>query len=231
MLIHGGSHGGWCWSRVAERLLREGHKVYAPSLTGLADRSHLMSDRITLDTHIQDIVNLFRWEQLENVVLVAHSYGGWPVTGALELIGDKVASVVYVDAFLPRDGEKGMDQLAPTVRKLMDDAIARGELSRPAPKAEFFLVQREEDRAWVDRLMTPQPIGVARQPIRLTGALDKVAAKTYIRAPAFKLGSFDLAYERTRKDPSWRTHEVACGHDVMIDEPELLTRILLDARG
>lgn len=94
VLIHGGSHGGWCWSRVADRLLAQGHKVYAPSLTGLADRSHLMSGLITLDTHIQDIVHLFRWERLVNVVLVAHSYGGWPVTGALEHVADKVAAVV-----------------------------------------------------------------------------------------------------------------------------------------
>lgn len=132
---------------------------------------------------------------------------------------------------MPQNGQAGMDLLSPTVRKLMDEAAARGEVSRPAPKAEYFLVQREEDRAWVDQMMTPQPIGVARQPIRLTGALDKVPAKTYIRAPAFKQGNFDMAYERTRKDPAWRTHEVACGHDVMVDEPELLTRILLNAQG
>ncbi|MDB5771041.1 MAG: esterase [Burkholderia sp.] len=231
VLIHGGYHGGWCWSRVKQRLQKEGHTVHAPSLTGLADRSHLISGLVTLDTHIQDIVNLFHWEQLNNVVLVAHSYGGWPVTGALEQIADKVSSVVYLDAFLPENGQSGMDLLSPTVRKLMDDAVARGETSRPVPKAEYFQVQRQEDRKWVDRMMTPQPIGVARQPIKLSGALNRVPLKTYIRAPVFKQANFDAAYERAKRDPAWRTHEFSCGHNIMIDEPERLTAILLTARS
>lgn len=231
VLIHGSYHGGWCWSRVSARLRQAGHTVYAPSLTGLADRSHLMSGLINLDTHIQDVVNLFRWEQLSNVVLVAHSYGGWPVTGALEQIGDKVSAVVYVDAFVPENGQAGMDLLSPGLRKLMDDALARGEVSRPVTKAEYFLVQSQEDRNWVDQMMTPQPIGIARQPIKLTGALDKVRAKTYIRAPAFKQANFDVAYERAKKDSTWRTHQVSCGHDIMVDDPETLTRLLLNARA
>ena len=109
VLVHGAWHGGWCWQRVATALQAEGHKVYAPSLTGLADRSHLLSNSINLDTHITDIVNLFKWEDLRNAVLVAHSYGGWPVSGAIEQLLDRVSSIVYVDAFMPADGERGFD--------------------------------------------------------------------------------------------------------------------------
>lgn len=231
VLIHGGSHGGWCWARVADRLLALGHKVYAPSLTGLADRSHLMSGLITLDTHVKDIANLFRWEQLDNVVLVAHSYGGWPVTGALEQVADKVSAVVYLDAFVPEDGQSGQDLLSPTVRQMMDDAVARGEVSRPVPAASFFKLQTPEDEAWVDAMMTPQPIGVALQPIRLSGALETVPSKTYVRAPAFAQGNFDRAYQRAREDAGWRALEMDCGHDVMIDDPERVTEILLEARA
>ena len=101
LLVHGAWHGGWCWQRVATALYAKGHKVYAPSLTGLADRSHLLSNSINLDTHIADIVNLFKWEDLRNAVLVAHSYGGWPVSGAIEQLLDRVSSIVYVDAFMP----------------------------------------------------------------------------------------------------------------------------------
>ena len=79
VLIHGAWHGGWCWRAVADILAAKGHKVYAPSLTGLADRSHLLSNAINLDTHITDIVNLFKWEDIDNAVLVGHSYGGWPI--------------------------------------------------------------------------------------------------------------------------------------------------------
>ena len=89
LLVHGAWHGGWCWQRVATALQAKGHKVYAPSLTGLADRSHLLSNSINLDTHIADIVNLFKWEDLKDACLVAHSYGGWPTSGALEHIGDR----------------------------------------------------------------------------------------------------------------------------------------------
>src|SRR5438105_4201374 len=87
VLIHGAWHGGWCWRRVADLLEAKGHKVYAPSLTGNGDRSHLLSKDVILDTHITDIVNLFKWEDLKDVCLVAHSYGGWPSSGAREQLG------------------------------------------------------------------------------------------------------------------------------------------------
>src|SRR5690348_17265847 len=97
VLVHGAYHGGWCWRRVADHLEAQGHKVYAPSLTGNGDRSHLMSKEINLDTQIADIVNLVMWEDLHDVCLVAHSFGGWPASGALETIHDRVASIVWLD--------------------------------------------------------------------------------------------------------------------------------------
>src|SRR5262249_20721755 len=93
VLIHGAYHGGWCWRKVVDILEERGHQVYAPSLTGLADRSHLLSMSLTLDTHITDIANLFKWEEIRNACLVPHSYGGWPASGALEQIGDRVTSI------------------------------------------------------------------------------------------------------------------------------------------
>src|SRR6185436_17269500 len=92
VLIHGAWHGGWCWRRVADLLEAKGHKVFAPSLTGLADRSHLLSKDVILDTHVADIVSLFKWEDIRDACLVAHSYGGWPSSGALEQIHDRVSS-------------------------------------------------------------------------------------------------------------------------------------------
>src|SRR5260370_13049432 len=109
VLIHGAWHGGWCWRRVADLLEAKGHKIYAPSLTGNGDRSHLLSKDVILDTHITDIVNLFKWEDLKDVCLVAHSYGGWPSSGALEQIGDRASSIVWLDAFKPENGQKGTD--------------------------------------------------------------------------------------------------------------------------
>ena len=105
VLIHGAYHGGWCWKYVTAILEKQGHKVYAPSLTGLADRSHLLSTSVNLTTHITDIVNLFKWYDIADACLVPHSYGGWPAFGALEQIHDKVSSIVWLDAFMPKDGE------------------------------------------------------------------------------------------------------------------------------
>ena len=160
VLIHGAWHGGWCWRRVADLLEAKGHKVFAPTLTGFADRSHLLSKDIILDTHIADIVNLFQWEDLKDVCLVAHSYGGWPSSGALEQIGDRVSSIVWLDAFKPENGQKGADFASEFSRKAMEEAIAKGTPGRAAPPPSAFGVN-EKDQAWVKSKLTDQPNGVA----------------------------------------------------------------------
>src|SRR4051812_9071085 len=130
VLVHGAWHGGWCWRRVADLLEAKGHKVFTPTLTGLADRSHLLSKDVILDTHIADIVNLFKWEDLKDVCLVAHSYGGWPPPRALEQIGDRVSSIVSVDAFKPEKGQRGTDLSPDFNRKAMGAATANGQPGR-----------------------------------------------------------------------------------------------------
>ena len=175
VLVHGAYHGGWCWRRVADLLEAKGHKVYTPTLTGLGERSHLMSTAVNMDMHIADIVNVFKWEGLENAVLVGHSYGGWPVSGAIEQVLPQVSSIVFLDAFLPVDGETGTDQQSQENRAQVTKAFAAGEASRPAPKASSFEVADPKDIAWVESKMTPQPIGVTLQPIKLTYSRDRVA--------------------------------------------------------
>jgi hypothetical protein len=226
VLVHGACHGGWCWWRVADRLRHAGHRVFTPTLTGLGERSHLLSRDINLDTHIADIVNVFRWEGLRDACLVVHSYGGWPGSGAIEQIGDRVASIIWLDAHLPQDGQCGMDAANPRNRADMVAAIEQGQAAYPASKAAHFGVNAE-DRDWVDSLLTPQPIGVALQPIRLTGARERVRRKLYIRAPSFAQPAFDAAYARCKADPSWHTLTTDAGHDVMIDAPEWLADVLV----
>src|SRR5229473_7808425 len=228
VLVHGAWHGGWCWRRVSDLLENKGHKVFAPTMTGLGERSHLMSKEIVLDTHIADIVNVIKWEDLRGICLVAHSYGGWPVSGALEQVHERVVSVIFLDAFVPEDGQRSLDVASDFSRKGTLEAIAKGEISRPAPKAETFHVN-EKDRAWVDSKLTAQPVGVALQPIKLTGAREKVAKKAYIRASVYPQPAFDNYYAAKKTDASWRTYEVDGGHDVMVDKPERLVEILLEA--
>ena len=149
VLVHGAYHGGWCWRRVADILESHGHKVYAPSLTGNGDRSHLLSKDITLDTQITDIVNLVNWEDLKDVCLVPHSFGGWPCSGALEHIHDRVSAIVWVDAFKPADGEKGTDYISEFSRKAMEESVAKGEPGRKPPPAKTFS-RSEKDYAWIE---------------------------------------------------------------------------------
>jgi Alpha/beta hydrolase family len=227
VFVPGAFHGGWCWRKVTDILEKQGHKTYAPSLTGLADRSHLLSTSINLDTHIADIVNLIKWEDLHDICLAVHSYGGWPGSGAIEQTLDRISSIVWVDAFKPEDGQRGFDFASEFSRKALLEAVARGEAGRPAPRAEAFFVN-EKDRPWVDSKTTAQPNGVALQPIKLTGAREKVAKKTYIRAAKYPQPAFDRALAECKADKTWRTFEVtASGHDVMVDAPDWLTDTLL----
>ena len=228
VLVHGAWHGGWCWRRVADRLEKQGHKVFTPTLTGLGERSHLLRADITLDTHITDVVNVIKWEDLHGVCLVAHSYGGWPVSGALEQIGDRIASIVFLDAFVPEDGQKSFDFASDFSRKGTLEAQQKGEISRPAPPASAFHVNAN-DVAWVESKLTAQPLALAFSTIKLTGAREKVAKKAYIRAPAYPQPAFDKYYAAKKADPSWRTYEVTSGHDVMVDAPDRLTEILLES--
>jgi pimeloyl-ACP methyl ester carboxylesterase len=227
LLIHGAWHGGWCWRRVADLLETKGHKVYAPTLTGLADRSHLLSKDVILDTHIADIVNLVKWEDLKDICLVVHSYGGWPGSGALEHIHDRVSSIVWVDAFKPEDGQKGTDYASGFSKKAMEKAIAAGTPGRKAPPPSAFFVN-EKDQAWVASKLTDQPNGVATQPIKLTGARDKIAKKTYIRAPKYPQAAFDKALAECKADKTWQTFvNENTGHDIMVDQPEWLANTIL----
>src|SRR5262245_35069385 len=141
VLVHGAWHGGWCWRRVSDLLEKQGHKVFTPTLTGVGERSHLMSKDINLDTHITDIANVFKWEDLKDVCLVVHSYGGYPGSGALEQIGDRVSSIVWLDAFKPENGERLFDVTSEFSRKGLLAAMEKGEPGRP--QGGSFRGQRE----------------------------------------------------------------------------------------
>ena len=226
VLVHGAWHGGWCWRRVADRLERKGHKVYAPSLTGLGDRSHLIGTRPTVTTHIDDIANIIRFEDLQRVILVGHSYGGIVISGVAEKVQAQLASMVFLDAFVPSNGQTIMSLSRQGLRDNVNAAIKRGDLGIPPAAAAYFNVN-EKDRAYVDRKCTPQPIGTYGDPVKLTGARERVAKKVYIRAKDFNSAGFDAIAARLRSDPAWTVHDMPCGHDAMIDMPDRLAELLI----
>jgi pimeloyl-ACP methyl ester carboxylesterase len=227
VLVHGAWHGGWCWRRVADLLEKQGHKVFAPTLTGLGERSHLMSPGVGLATHVTDVVNVFKWEQLSGVVLCGHSYAGMVISGVAEQVQPAIGSIVFLDGFVPDNGNAVVDLTGPAVREAVQGAQQKGQIGVPPRPAEAFGVN-ERDRAWVDSKCTPQPVATFTDKIALTGARDRIAKKTYIRAASYVNPGFDKALARVKADPSWRSYDAPCGHDVMVDKPEWLTKILLE---
>jgi len=227
VLVHGAWHGGWCWRRVSDFLEQGGHKVFTPTLTGLGERSHLLRAGIDVSTHIADVVNVLKWERLSDVVLCGHSYGGLVVSGVAEQMAEKIGSIVFLDAFLPENGDSMAELTSQAVRDQLTSASERGELGVPARSAAAFLVN-EKDQAWVDSLCVPQPIGTMTEKLKLTGARERIGKKAYIRAAAYPNPGFDKAYARVKADRAWRSYEVPCGHDVMVDMPQRLAEILLE---
>ena len=215
---------------VADQLERAGHKVFVPTLTGLGERSHLLRKDVDLDTHVADVVNLIKWESLEDICLVVHSYGGWIGSGALEDIGNRVSSIVWLDAFMPANGQKPLDFTSEAFRKILQTAIDRGDASfAPPPKIPVNFVA-ERDQAFVDSKLTPHPIGSYLQPIKLAGARERVAKKTYVRVPKFPQPAFDKALAECKADKSWATFELSdAGHIAMLDAPDRVTELILQA--
>ncbi len=229
VLVHGAWHGSWCWKRVRHRLQALGHDVFTPTLTGLAERSHLLNRSVNLSTHIDDVVNLIRWEELSDVNLCGHSYGGAVVTGVADRIPDRIRSLVYLDAFVPESGESVLQNVHESQRKmLIEGTKKRGEgWKAPHIPAAVFKVNAK-DHDWVERQCTPHPLACFEQPLQLTGGLRQLKNITYLFATAWDDTPFPRAHERA-KAKGWRTITMACGHEVMLDMPEELTRELIAA--
>jgi len=209
---------------VARLLTAQGHEVFAPTLTGVAERSHLLTPDIDLATHILDVVNEMRWQELTDVVLVGHSYAGMVISGVAEKMEQAIGSFVMLDAFFPEDGQSIVDLQPPATRDAILGAERGGASVMPPRPAAMFNVN-ETDRAWVDAQCTPHPIKCFTQKLALTGARERIAKKAYIRAASYPSPPFDHGLA-TARAKGWRTYEVACGHDVMVDRPERLAEIL-----
>ena len=218
VLVHGAWHGSWCWKRVRRLLQDQGHEVFTPTLTGVAERSHLLTRDVNLETHILDVVNLIRWEELSDVVLCGHSYGGAVITGVADRIPHHIRSLVYLDAFVPENGES----LIGYTSKVEDEWKVM-----PVP-AEAFNVN-SADREWVNRQCTIQSLDCWKQSTSLTGDIDQIKNITYILANGWGGGySPFVPFHAKAQAKGWKTLSMACGHDAMLDMPNELVRVLLN---
>jgi pimeloyl-ACP methyl ester carboxylesterase len=202
--------------------------VFTPSLTGLGERSHLVTPLIGLTTHVQDVVNLVLYEDLRDIVLVGHSYGGAVVTGSVEFIGDRIRHMVYLDAFVPKDGES-IDTILGRGRR---DFISQLRDDWLVPPAERRFKNPEEGE-WANARRLPHPVGCFTEPVVLGRPLEAHDfTLIYIKATEDSRAApggeaFWNAAEHAAGQDRWRYHEIATNHMIQHNEPEALADLLL----
>lgn len=231
LLIHGAWHGGWCWSDVADRLRRRGHRVHAPSLTGLADRAHLLSLQVTVETHVQDVLGLIRHESLDGCVLVGHSYAGNVITGVADRLRGAVDHYIFLDGSLPPDEAtvwRWCDQHSEAVRheRLAQIAGPGGGLLLPAPPAAVFGLSDPKHLAFVQERLTPMPANLYTSSLVLRHGGSVGLRRTYIAAVDPVYEPLRHLHDRLRHAPGWGFCEIATGHDAMVSAPAAVAELL-----
>ena len=233
VLVHGAWFGGWCWQKVIPYLEAAGHEVYAPTLTGLAERASELSPNVGLETHIQDIVGLLEEKDLHGVILVSHSYSAMVITGVVDAVPERIAHLVYLDTFVPRDGESLADSSPMVIHVLRKQAQAHGDGWRVPPHGTYG-VAKEPDRSWVLRSVTPQPLKTFEQPLHLKNpAIVSTKPRTHIDCTGsgfFFLFMRHLLAPRALppKEAGWRLRQLPTGHCAMITMPRELADVLLE---
>jgi pimeloyl-ACP methyl ester carboxylesterase len=230
VLVHGGEHGGWCYQKVARLLLAEGHEVHAPTHTGLGERAHLLRADIDLDTHITDVASMLVFEDLRDVILVGHSYGGMVITGVADRALDRVGHLVFLDAAIPENGESLVD-VSPQMMAMAREqsSLVDGVLCSHLPPelaAIHFGVTDPAEVAWTAERLRPQPWKCYEQPLRLR---DEAAVKRIPRTiinctPTLALRPANNLHRVLEGERVW---EIDTGHDVMLTEPAALAGMLL----
>lgn len=230
LLVHGAWLGGWAWERLVPYLTNAGYKVFSPTLTGLGEKANLAKPDIGLNTHVQDILSLLENENLHNVVLVGHSYGGMVITGVADKAAERIAHLVYLDAFIPRDGQSVADIITTeSMRRFREGAKAVGQgWGIPPLPVERFGITSKVDIAWVKPKLVPQPIKTFEEPVRLTNPTAAALPRTFIYLKKPAMGTFDGFAKMAQSSKDWRYYEMETGHAAMILEPKKLYKLLIE---
>lgn len=226
VLVHGAWHGGWCWRDVRRALIAAGHRVFTPTLTGLGERSHLLNRDINLSTHAQDVVNLIKFEELQDIILVGHSYAGLVVSLVTDELKDRIAQVVYLDAVLPKEGEAliSLERQANVINEYGES------FTMPVGSTQFLGVPEDHKKLpWLLRNLVPHPLGTLLEPVKYNNGGISGVPKAFIRC---KRGSRynddnDPALNLAENNSEWTYYFIDEGHDVMITDPDLLTEMLM----
>lgn len=231
VLVHGAWHGGWCWRDVADLLRARGHRVFAPTLTGLGERRHHLSRDISLSTFVADVMGVMEAEELEDIVLVGHSHGGAVISGVADLMPERIRALVYLDATILQNGESAFGVLpAEVVEERRHKVAETGGLAMPVPDVTAFGIPADHPRAgWVRRRLTPHPVGSYESPLALAHPVGNGRACTYISCTDPLYLPLQPARDWARAQPGWSWREIATGHDAMVLAPQALVGLLEEA--
>lgn len=232
VLAHGSWHGGWCWRPVAAILRAAGHHVYTPSFTGLGDRAHLLSESVTLETFIEDLIQVIESEELEDVILVGHSFAGVPISGVADRIPERLSHLVYFDAVVLEDGKHSFSNYPPAEADARIAAAnkAAGGLAVPVldPLPPVWgLTPNTETYEWVARRLRPHPLRAYTTPIRLKHPIGNGVPKTYLYCSEPPLPLLRHSRELVQSQDGWNWVEIKAGHEAHLTHPELIAELLL----
>jgi pimeloyl-ACP methyl ester carboxylesterase len=233
VLVHGGWVGAWFWKGLVGMLRSQGHDVYAPTLTGLGERAHLANPSVDLDTHARDVAAVLEMEDLQNVILAGHSYGGMVITAAAELVADRLSQLIYLDAFVPTNGEALVAHMpAEYIEGFTHLVQTKGDgwrLPLPFP-FEVFGNFGEAERQWVESRMRDQPFATSTTPVRLQSPTAAALPRSFVYCTQKPMGLFEISRQRAR-EAGWRMFEIDAMHAAPATNPDLVARVFNEIAG
>jgi pimeloyl-ACP methyl ester carboxylesterase len=225
LIAHGAWSAGWSWKKMRPLLNDRGHELYTPTYTGVGERVHLAGPEIGLETHISDVLGVLEFEDLQDVFLVGHSYGGMVATGVADRAPDRLAHLIYLDAFVPRNGQSLFDLLPSDAQAAMKAAVQMADQDWLVPQNPLPPDTSEADIAWITPRRVMQPRKTFEQPVTLTGAVDRLS-KTYIYCT--RPGPEDVFkdFAKRARNEGWDYLEIDSSHSPHITAPEALAALL-----
>jgi pimeloyl-ACP methyl ester carboxylesterase len=229
VLVHGTGHGGWCWQKVAPLLRARGSDVYTPTLTGVGDRSHLLVCGVDLATHITDVASLLFYEDISDVVLVGHSYAGMVITGVAANVPERLKVLVYLDAYVPDDGQSELDLWPEDMRAAIQADAESSRGLRPPPSAAFLGITDPEMAEWVTARVTPHPMSTYTQPVPPGNAKSAALPRVFIHCTAGPTTPLFATFAAKARTSGWAVREIPSGHNAMLTAPHEVAELLIEA--
>jgi pimeloyl-ACP methyl ester carboxylesterase len=234
LLAHGSWLGGWSWRRVAERLRLAGHTVFTPTYTGMGERADLLSSAITIDTFVDDLIGVIETEELADVVLVGHSFGGVPITGVADRIPQRIARLIYLDAVVLDRGMHAFSNYPPeeAAARIRAAEAATNGLAVPVPRPPLPDVwgighAGDPDYEWITRRMSPHPLRTYTTTLTLRNSIGNNLPRTYVYCTQPPHPALEMSRQLVRSWSGWDWIQLAAPHLCIITHPAEVTELLL----